>query len=670
MSPKFPVHTLFLLCALLFGGCRAHAVTAGTEGKWSISVGDDGRVDLARGEEVLFPSVGCSFVVEGRHIDISDYSGHTLRSEKVADGFGEGMLVSIEYAGKDLPALERRIYLYEGLDYIVTEVVLDRGEDGVTIESVSPVEIPESYIGAQKDCRRLFIPFDNDKWIRYASRPLEGGMMRSYEVTAIFENSSRRGVVAGSIDHSTWKTAVESTPSGRGNISLALHAGVADTLTRDSKPHGAVKGVKVSSPKMFLGFFDDWRDGLEAYADANAMLAPPREWTKSVPFGWNSWGVLKFGLTPEKALEVSDYIRDNLQNNSFVNPGGTVVVGLDSGWSDWPEEKLKAFADRCRAAGQQAGIYWTPFTDWGKRGHRKMRHAEEYTVAEAWLLASGLPQELDGAYAIDPTHPAVEMQMKYFSEMFRRLGYSYIKMDFMTHGAMEADSWYRSEIQTGMQAYNYGMALMEKYFGDMFINLSISPVFPAHYADSRRIACDAWNKIKDTEYTLGALSYGWWQDRVYNYNDADHVVLADATEGENRARVTSSVITGIYICGDDYSAAGGRQGKERSAKFLCNPRVNAVATGEAFRPVEGEGRGERSENMFVSRRGDKTYLAVFNYSSKSRTFAVDPARLGLDAGASYSLDELWSGVQTTADGGFVVKVAGKDVKLFEITILQ
>ena len=102
----------------------------------------------------------------------------------------------------------------------------------------------------------------------------------------------------------------------------------------------------------------------------------------------------------------------------------------------------------------------------------------------------------------DPTHPAIEAMMKRTSELFHRAGFEYVKMDFMTHGAMEADKWYNPEIQTGIQGYNYGMQLLDKYFGDMYINLSISPVFPAHYAQSRRIACDAWNKMKDTEYTL------------------------------------------------------------------------------------------------------------------------------------------------------------------------
>ena len=81
--------------------------------------------------------------------------------------------------------------------------------------------------------------------------------------------------------------------------------------------------------------------------------------------------------------------------------------------------------------------------------------------------------------------------MKKTSGLFHRAGFEYVKMDFMTHGAMEADKWYNPEITTGIQGYNYGMKLLNQYFGDMYINLSISPVFPAQYAQSRRIACDA-----------------------------------------------------------------------------------------------------------------------------------------------------------------------------------
>ena len=44
----------------------------------------------------------------------------------------------------------------------------------------------------------------------------------------------------------------------------------------------------------------------------------------------------------------------------------------------------------------------------------------------------------------------------------------------MTHGAMGLTNGIIREIQTGIQGYNYGIQLLDKYFGDMYINLSIS----------------------------------------------------------------------------------------------------------------------------------------------------------------------------------------------------
>ena len=69
---------------------------------------------------------------------------------------------------------------------------------------------------------------------------------------------------------------------------------------------------------------------------------------------------------------------------------------------------------------------------------------------------------------------------------------------------------------------------------------------------------------------MNALSWGWWIDRIYQYNDADHVVLRDATEGENRARITSSIITGLFITGDDYSDNGSEEVKNRARTTLSS----------------------------------------------------------------------------------------------------
>lgn len=338
-------------------------------------------------------------------------------------------------------------------------------------------------------------------------------------------------------------------------------------------------------------------------------------------------------------MEASDYFKENLQNNHFVNPDQTVYIGLNSGWDRANGERLKSSIKRYKSSEQIGGIYQTPFTDWACDPEWTVDVTPEYKYKDIYLYANGEPQELGGTYAAGPTYPAVKAMMRKTSGLFHRAGLEYAKMDFMTYGTMETDKQYNSEITTGIQGYNYNMRLLNQYSGDMYINLSISSVFPTQYAQPHRVACDARNQIRNTGYALNALSYSWWQKYIYQYSSADHIVLGDTTDGENHTRITSGVITGIYTTGDDFSVEGGKDAKERSQKYLTNAVVNAVVTGEVFRPVEGN--GGKLERIFAGRIPDgRFHCAVFNYSDQKQTAMLSLERIGLDKVCGYQVKGL------------------------------
>ena len=645
---------IFAFTCFVFSACINNTV------KWKVAYNTmTNGFTIKKGKDEITNNLYATYMLNGKEFSSKDYSKRTYKSKRINDQFGKGKVSIITYIGEGLPILTQYFYMYNEKDYLLTEFTVESPDGIISSNYMAPVNIDDiNIIQASTENRALFVPFDNDCWIRYQSHPLNFDELVSYEVSSVFDNSSRIGLVIGSVEHDNWKTAVKmKSDHSNGLNSIVCYGGVADKLTRDSKPHGSLSGKLIKSPKILLGLFDDWRSGMDEFGEANALIAPPKEWNKAIPFGWNSWGVLQFNLTFSKAMEVSDFFRQNLQDKGFVNSDNTVYIGLDSGWNRFSEEELKEFVNKCKANGQIAGIYWTPFTDWGKNPESIVHDATEYKFKDIYVYANGKPQELDGAFAIDPTHPAIEKRMRVTSDLFRRCGFEYVKMDFMTHGAMEGDKWYNPEIKTGIQAYNYGMKLLNQYFEDMYINISISPTFPAQYAQSRRIACDAWNKIKDTEYTMNAVSYGWWIDKVYQFNDADHIVLKEATKGENRARVTSAVITGLYIAGDDFSVDGPDEGKMKSLKFFTNKDINAIATGVSFKPVEGS--GEKSENQFIRIDQENMYYVYFNYGEEDVYINIPFERIGLNVLKEYNACELWR--NESIDMKKPLLVPGKDV---------
>ena len=365
------MHNKAYIFLAALAACACTRPSAVSTAGWRLSY--DKGVDIVYRGDTIAKGSWAEYALNGDTMKSGNYEHTTFKKQRIDDRYGRGVSWTLTMSGRDMPQLVRTFRLYDG--FMLTDIALEAGS-AISTSYMAPLvtrHTGDMIKGPMK--RAVFVPYDNDKWIRYASSARTGDSLRSYEVTCVYDAASRQGLVAGAIEHDTWKNAVELTDSRR---SMKLYSGAADELTRDVKGHGAVRSARPRSAVMMLGCYDDWRDGMEHFADLNAVTTPPRRWDSAVPVGWNSWGALQFGVNHDNATEVATFLADSLMPRSFHNADGLIYTGLDSGWDSFKETELKDFADRCKAMHQVPCIYWTPFTDWAKNPERQVDAMPEY----------------------------------------------------------------------------------------------------------------------------------------------------------------------------------------------------------------------------------------------------------------------------------------------------
>ena len=213
------------------------------------------------------------------------------------------------------------------------------------------------------------------------------------------------------------------------------------------------------------------------------------------------------------------------------------------------------------------------------------------------------------------------------------------------------------------------MSYLTEMIGDgVFVNLAMSPIFPYRYANGRRLACDSFYAIGDTEYTLNAVTYGFWEKELYDYTDPDHIVVwgkdAGASEAAARSRVTCGAVAGTsFLAGDNFVSPAGDADAAfaRYEKLLANPDIVSVAkTGRIFTPVITRS-SDRSASVYRLDTPDGAYIAVFNFSSKKSSITVDTGFCRFEA------KELWSGRSLSGAKYLTVSLPAEDAALYRIT---
>lgn len=700
------------------------------EGSWTIEIPESTKkLSLTYNGISLFndayASVTYNYVGEDIDRTVSSLEPSAMPEisvESVADCFGDGKTYTLKYSA-DGVVMNHRLSFYPALHYMIAQVDVE-SLDGRELQSRSltafAISSPSTPLNGASN-RMVWVPFDNDGHLKYEINQLKNNDETiSHEVGYVFDGESRRGLIAGSVDHDLWKSGI--TIAGTNGYKLEKFeclSGYTDYFTRDALPHGKVKGVKVASARYFIGLYDDWREGLNDFGTANTMVVPKAEWAGGNPIGWSSWGVQQNYINYTGVEESARFIKDNLYDLGFHNNDGQTIISLDAFASDnIPSNKLwslgtKVFSDGTYRDGlvtktgtnQVLGEYCGPFVAWewaldSKIPGTGLNGTPDYTYADIALKVNGKPYKVpsNGGCAVDPTHPALKSHIEYFLKQFATNGTKYIKVDFLNNGIIEGDSWYNPEITTGVQAYNYGMKMLyeeaSKY--GMYIVESISPVFPYQYAHGRRTCCDRFSEIGETEYVMNSISYGWWTDRLYTVNDPDQLVMckgghgAKESLGENRARATSGMATGAFIFGDNFSdnvvytddnghtkgdiVGYPEESRKRAIEIMGNADINDYVRNNtgSFMPVDGHkpSSSQSAESMFVRRTDNCLYLAIFNYKTIfASSGSVDFARLGISADENIKeIKELWSGEIIPAGGNSLdYSVPAKDVKVYRFT---
>lgn len=594
---------------------------------------------------------------DGRKIDTRNAQLAWQEVSEKEDGIG------LKFCDDNGLCLEERLEICAGIP-VASCVLSDKDGEEVETNRLIPliVQAPEKnqpQVWKSIWSKMLLVPYDNTMWLRYEAASLRAGR-KSYDLTVMFKEDTREGILIGALDFDKWKNAV--ICSATDAKSFLVCSGVADEGTHDSLPHGTLLGKEVGSSRFCVLYGTDYRKLLETYGNLVRDEQKILTWKEGVPFGFNSWAGLAFGLNPDNYQKSGEFLREELRPAGYENRGVN-YCNLDAGWSGFPEEKLVELTRQLHENGQKAGIYDAPFAFFGNDIHQEIREVPGHTFEEILLRdEKGVPlPRVDGAVPFDVTHPIWKQQMEYKLKKFLEWDYDYVKLDFMSHGGMEG-CHFDSRVRTGREAIVSGYRfirdiLINRNGGKpFFISLSIAPLFPCGYGHARRFSCDAFGTMEDVEYVLNAQTYAWWQSgRLYQYNDPDHICLLksfgmerDSTEGEARARYTASAIAGtVMMLSDDYERS---EARKRTLQFASNREINHVAaSGVSFCPVESD--HDSASSAFTAVIDGKQYLALFHWHDREETVRVDCRRAGICQGKTYT--ELWSGNVVKDEEGII-----------------
>lgn len=595
--------------------------------------------------------------------------------------------------------------------YLTTYEEITDSKTTLETRNISPLTGQVSIPGNAS--RILDVPFDNDNWCTMLERQWPNAIGISYEYAAVYDNNNFAGLVTGSVTHDFWKTGIAYHAGNTAGVvdSFRIFGGVATADikgakaayggsdgTHDHAQHGTMVGHTLKSPVIFVAGTTDIRQAFKDYGNANVAVNGRLQWKGDAPVYWNSFGVEdvlghKGVMMPQGVRQVSDFIHTLDNFNRYGHP----VLSIDSyDQGIYSKDTLAALGRYGAQYGQQMGFYFIPFAVWMWKdniGDRKFAGTEtplKDVVLRDTNNAPIMYKDGDwGACAIDPTHPAIREAIIKQLQKAKAIHATFLKIDFLTAGALESTVRYNKNMRTGMQAYNYGMkmlhGLIDSILGpDIFITQAISPMFPYQYTHTRFLSTDVYSHLRDdqpgfpnwgsTEASLATGSHlGWVQGTLWPYTNLDVAIMQrfqnnpNLTEQEIKVRLYAMMTMGSIL--GDGSDLRQPLAAARARKFLNNAALckffSAPRAFTALKMADGE---TFDQQLAFYLKGDTTLLSLFNFDTKNTyTQTVTLQQLGLKNG-QYVIVDFLSGekIGETANGVVKLTVGVKDAVMVKL----
>ncbi|KAA2243230.1 hypothetical protein F0L74_11995 [Chitinophaga agrisoli] len=639
--------------------------------------------------------------VHAGYLGTADFSEHHIATAPVQGTLGKGLSVQVEHTDtRRTVSLIQHIILYENQPFLLISVEAVTGKaPGALPETrnISPLAVSSKVQGRViipgTEPRILDVPFDNDNWVKVLTQawPAAGAKAASgvsYEFSALYDNNTFAGLVAGSITHDTWKTGIAyHTALAKGELDTFNIYGGAATAdnkalppayggldgTHDHAPHGTLQGGRIQSPVIYLAASADTRQDFVNYGNVNVKQSGRLEWKGYAPFYWNSFGVegvlgYEKVMMPPGVAKVSDLIATLDNFNKYAKP----VLSIDSyDQNIYTTDLLASLGKYAKKRNQELGFYFIPFAVWTwKNNMDQTKLNGTSTLLRDVVLKGSDGQPIAykdgdwGAFAIDPTHPAVKEYIIGQLKKAKAINASFIKIDFLTAGSLESVTRYDKNVRTGMQAYNQGMkmlkSLMDSIMGpDIFITMAISPMFPHQYAHTRFVSTDVYSHLRDdqpgfpgwgsTESSLATGSHMWWmQGTLWPYTNLDVAIMKhfqknpDLSEQEIKVRLYAMMVMGSIL--GDGSDLRDKVAAERAKRYLNNPELCAFfSQPKVFTPLRMADGETMDQQLSFYLKGDTTMLALFNFATqKEFRETIHMKDIGL-ADGRYELKDLLTG---------------------------